>query len=72
MKERSKKVAATLLSMVMSVGCVTGCFAQGKEDSTEMVWTMEAVYAKAQDLGYNGSLEEFMQSISNLKQNGNN
>lgn len=45
-------------------GMMSGDSANSGSGSTEMVWTMDTVYAKAQELGYEGSLEEFIATVS--------
>ncbi|MGN0817849.1 MAG: hypothetical protein ACI4L9_02665, partial [Candidatus Coproplasma sp.] len=65
-----KKLLLVLLSIISALAIafgITGC-ADGSENSTENKWgnvfTIEAAYAEATDLGYSGSLEEFIKSIS--------
>ena len=63
-----------LLLGLLSVGCtaclsvdLAGCsfFQNNASTSTEKeIWTMETVYAKAQSLGFEGTLEEFIALIS--------
>ena len=61
-----KKIFTSVLAMMLTASCLTGCVgtqgAQGSFD--EPIWNMQTAYAKAQELGYEGTLEEFIASIS--------
>lgn len=71
--QRMKKFLFTGLS-VLTVGlCAFGAVAcdsekeQGDTPETGTVWSMETVYAKAQELGYTGTLEEFRATVKGDK-----
>lgn len=57
------------LGCVFSLGAITACGNFGNAANSgssveQNVFTMQTAYMKAQELGYEGSLEEFIQSIS--------
>ena len=62
-----KKVASLLLAGLMGAGTLFGLTACGNNDgstSGEITdWNLQTVYAKAQELGYGGTLEEFLATI---------
>ncbi|MGN1061306.1 MAG: hypothetical protein ACI4QN_06195, partial [Candidatus Coproplasma sp.] len=61
-----KKVLAAILALV-SAGCLgVGLTACNKDTSDKWgsVYTFEAAYAEANTLGYSGTLDEFIASIS--------
>ncbi len=66
--KKTKKVLIGLLAC-LTVGCaavgLSACGEESKKPASggETVWTVETVYAKAQDLGYEGSLEEFLETV---------
>ena len=71
--QKTKKLLLAVLSILTAGFCtlgVAGCTddsVSGTNGNGELtVWTMESVYAKAQELGYTGSLEEFIESISGI------
>lgn len=59
-----------LLALILAVAaltcslCFTGCNTDGAENNGLTEYTIETVYAQAKDLGYTGTLEEFITSIS--------
>ena len=61
-----RKIWVALLSAAMLAACAFGFAACGEEneDPQPQVWTMETVYAEAQELGYTGTLEEFIATVS--------
>ena len=61
-----RKIWIALLSAAMLAACAFGFAACGgeNEDPQPQVWTMETVYAEAQELGYTGTLEEFIATVS--------
>ena len=66
--KKIKKLVILALACLCVMACAlgfAGCdfsFSNGST-SEPTVWTMETVYARAQELGYEGSLEEFRESI---------
>lgn len=62
-----KKFVTLLLVVVMSIGSLLGLTACGKKDDDtnkgDVVWNLQTIYAQAQDLGYNGTLEEFLATV---------
>ena len=67
--KRTKKILLAMLATLTAGFCALGVAcgetessATGEEGNT--VWTMQTVYAKAQELGYTGSLEEFIATVS--------
>ncbi len=71
--KKTKKLLLAVLSILTAGFCtlgIAGCTddsASGTDGNGELtVWTMESVYAKAQELGYTGSLEEFIASVSGI------
>ncbi|MBQ8658987.1 MAG: leucine-rich repeat protein [Clostridia bacterium] len=66
--KKIKKVLVGLLAC-LTVGCVAVGLAACEEESKkpandgETVWTVETVYAKAKDLGFEGSLDEFLEAV---------
>ena len=72
--KKTKKFLLAVLSTLTAGFCAFGVVGCG-DDSVSgtdsgngelTVWTMESVYAKAQELGYTGSLEEFIESVSGI------
>ena len=63
-----KKLLVALMAITMSTSCAVGFSACGNltesSDKWGNVYTVETAYAQAKDLGYNGTLEEFIESIS--------
>ena len=60
-----KKVLTILFSAMLCAACAIGVAACAENQEPEgQVWTTEAVYARAQELGYTGTLEEFIAQIS--------
>ena len=60
-----RKLWVVVLSVLMAFSCAiffSAC-AETPEQNEEQEWTLEAVYARAQELGYDGSLEEFLAQI---------
>ena len=69
-KQKKMRVVASILAVIMSAGFAFGCGDKDNDSSSSespAVWTMETVYAKAQDLGYEGSLEEFIATVTGAK-----
>lgn len=79
MKRYGKLLLSVLLSAITLFGVwgLAGCEQNGGDTGAEsgtggtgtngeetLVWDMQTVYAKAQELGYSGTLEEFIASIS--------
>ncbi len=68
--KKTKKLLLAVLSVLTAGFCtlgVAGCTddsVSGNGDITD--WTMESVYAKAQELGYTGTLEEFIDMVSGI------
>lgn len=60
MKKRIGVVALTVLMAIIMVVTVCACDTDGSSDK----YTMESVYAEAQTLGYEGTLEEFIALVS--------
>ncbi len=62
-----KKFVTLLLVVVMGIGSLLGLTACGKKDDDsnkgEVVWNLQTIYAQAQELGYNGTLEEFLATV---------
>lgn len=55
-----KLILATLLSLTICFsGTMLGCFKK-QDETPENLWTIQDVYAKAQDLGFEGTLEELI------------
>ena len=64
-----KKIMLALLAAITAATCAAGISAcyDGKDDDSNgwgNVYTVEAAYAEAKELGYAGSLDEFIQAIS--------
>ena len=65
-----RKILLVLLSLLFCASCAVlfgACaFGNGGETSggTENGWSVETVYAQAQELGYEGSLQEFIALVS--------
>ena len=63
-----KKLFISIMVIVMASACAFGLSACGNNsDSADRwgnVYTLETAYATAKDLGYSGTLEEFIESIS--------
>lgn len=59
MKKRIFVLTAAIAAILVCALCLTACGEDG-----ENVYTMEAAYQKAYDLGYEGSLDEFKASVS--------
>lgn len=63
-----KKLIAGIMAIAISAACAAGLTACGKNgesgDKWGNVYTVEAAYKQAKDLGYSGTLEEFIDSIS--------
>ena len=60
-----------ILSAIFALGfCLFGLTACGEDaisgNKQETVWNMKTVYAQAKELGYKGSLEEFIDTISGV------
>ena len=59
----NKRIMSVLAIVAAIMACAL-CLAACGGDNTETVYTMEAAYEKAYDLGYEGSLDEFKASVS--------
>lgn len=63
-----KKLLMALLAVTASVTCALGLAACGEDEKKGAVWgeeySVQAAYAVATELGYKGTLEEFIASIS--------
>ena len=58
-----RKLAILIASVAMALCCALGLAACGEKQPPKAEWTVEAVYAHAQSLGYAGTLEEFLAQI---------
>ncbi len=61
-KGKWKWLAGTLMGAALIIGA-TGCEFMPQTTEKTDFWSMDTVYAKAQELGYTGTLEEFMATI---------
>ena len=65
-----RKFLLVLFTAVTAICCaigLAGCVSTGDDTNSnneEQLWTTEAVYARAQELGYSGTLEEFIETVS--------
>ena len=64
-KNMKRKIAIALLSATIACCSAVGLAAcvTDSGDNVEPFWTIETAYAEAQDLGYGGTLEEFLAQI---------
>ncbi|MBQ8659097.1 MAG: leucine-rich repeat domain-containing protein [Clostridia bacterium] len=71
MRKTKKFLVGLLACLTVGVSAVglSACGEEGKKPANdgETVWTIDTVYAKAKDLGYEGSLEEFLATVKGEK-----
>ena len=64
MNKRVVSVLALIAALLVGSLCLAAC----GDENTDTVYTMEAAYEKAYDLGYEGSIDEFKASVNDKRE----